>query len=274
MAGRGSFSDERQERIVSLVSSDGRVRISDLSTMFGVTERTIRKDLTELHQRRLLKRTHGGAIALRQVVELDLADRARHGALAKDALARASVAEIADGDAIFLGAGSTVQRIADHLAADPRTRVRNLTVLTNSLGVAQSIADQPGIDHILLGGRVRRTSGCVVGTLTIEELLRFTVNVAFIGVSAISKGGISVAHLDEAQVAAAAIDRARRVVVPVIHEKIGSTHFATICELDDLDTIVADHVDEPLSALCAEHGLRLVDAGVPRAIHPDEAASA
>lgn len=255
------FADERQQQILDLVAARGRVRIGELTELFDVTERTIRKDLTELQGQRLLRRTHGGAIAVRPLVELHLDDRATHDKAAKDAIALACVRGIHDGDAIFIGSGTTAQRIANHLASDARLHARNLMILTNSLGVAHVIADQPGIDHVLLGGRVRTTGGCVVGPLARDELERFTVNIAFIGASALSESGISVAHLEEARVASTAIERARRVVVPLVHNKVGKAHFATICGLADLDTIVTDSADSYLHALCNEHNIDLVEAG-------------
>ena len=254
------FVDERHEQIVALVEARGRVRIGELTAMFGVSERTISKDLKALHARRLVKRIHGGAIALRPRVELDLEDRAARNAEAKDAIALACLREIQDGYAIFLGSGSTVQRIADHLAADLPLRARNLTILTNSVGVAHAVADQPTIDHVLLGGHLRRVSGCTTGQLTREELERFTVNVAFIGVSALSEDGVSVSHLDEALVTAAVVERARRVIVPLVHDKLGASDFANICDLGALDTIVTDRAGDELRGFCEEHDVRLIEA--------------
>ncbi len=251
---------ERKEQILQLVDTRGRVRIGELAALLGVGERQIRNYLVELHDDRLLRRVRGGAIAVRPLVELTIEDRAAHDAEAKDAIARVSVREIQDGDALFLGSGSTVQRIADRLAEPGTANPRNLTVLTNSLGVARALADQSTIDHVLLGGHVRRSSDCTVGPLTVDELDRFAVNVAFIGVSAISEEGVSVAHLDEALVTAAVVERARRVIAPLVHDKFGPSHFARICGLEDVDAIVTDHAGDELRQFCAEYDVHLIDA--------------
>lgn len=260
MDGELVFAEERRDQIVALVHSRGRVRVRELTSRFGVSERTISKDLGALHARRLIKRMHGGAIALRQRVELNLEDRATRDADAKNAIAVTCLREIHDGYAIFLGSGTTVQRIADHLAADDHARARNLTVLTNSVGVAEALADQASIDHVLLGGRLRRASGCTVGQLTCEQIRHLTVNVAFIGVSAISDEGASVSHLDEALVTSTVIERARRVIVPLVRTKLGGADFANICALTELDAIITDYPDEQLSTLCADHDVALVEA--------------
>ena len=63
-SGSPVFADERQARIAELVSVRGRARIGELSKLLGVTEPTVRKELRVLQERGLLKRTHGGALAL------------------------------------------------------------------------------------------------------------------------------------------------------------------------------------------------------------------
>lgn len=179
---------------------------------------------------------------------------------AKEAIAQLCVAELKPGDAIFIDSGSTTQLIADLLAATPDPpRPSHLTVLTNSIGVAQAVSEVPGIEHVLLGGHVRRVAGSVVGSLTLENLSRFVVNVAFIGVSGLSEGGVTVADLEEARLKAAVIGRARSVAAPLDHTKLGTTHFAKICDLADIDVVITDASDEDTRRLCAKHGIRLVE---------------
>ncbi len=248
------FADERQSRIAELVAVHGRVRLADLVALFGVTEPTIRKDLSALQQSGLVKRTHGGAIAVRSMLERELDVRAEANVGAKEAIARACLAEIKDGDAIFLDSGSTVQRIAAKLAG------RNITVLTNAIAVAQLVADLPGVEHVLVGGRLRRVAGALIGALATENLERFTANLAFIGVSGFSENGLTVADLEEAQLKATVIERAHRVVLPLDHSKVGVTHFARVCELDAVDVLVTDQASAAMEELCAAHGIRLVVA--------------
>src|SRR6266849_1491554 len=113
---RPVFADERQTRIAELVAIRGSVRNIDLVDLLGVSEPTIRKDMTILEKRGLLKRTHGGAIAARPLVESDLVARSQINVEAKEAIAIACLQEIHNGDAIFLDSGTTTQRIASKLA--------------------------------------------------------------------------------------------------------------------------------------------------------------
>ena len=260
-----AFPDERQQRIAEYVAGRGRARIGELAAHFAVTEQTVRKDLRALHERGLLKRTHGGAIALHPLVDRELAGREATHREAKARIARACLGLLHDGDAIFLDSGTTVTGIARALAAEHALagggrRLRNLSVLTSALEVARELADLPAVEHVLLGGELRSQGGAVAGALTVENLQRFAVGVAFVGVSGFSGDGISVATIAEAQAKAAVIERARHVVVPFDASKAGATDFARICELDAIDTVVMDRAGAEVERLCRAHEIRLVVA--------------
>jgi DeoR/GlpR family transcriptional regulator of sugar metabolism len=253
-ADRPLFADERQMRIAELVNIRGSVRNVDLVDLLGVTEPTIRKDMRSLEKQGVLKRTHGGAIALRPSVESALEVRTQRNAEAKEAIAIACVREIHDGDAIFLDSGTTIQRIANKLVS------RYITVLTNSVGVAEAVADMPTIEHILLGGRLRRVSGSLVGAFTLDAIEHFTVNVAFLSASGFSESGVTVADVEEAKLKAAIIERARRTILAIDHEKVGATHFARVCDLEAIDTLVIDQANAFVQDLCQANNIEIIIA--------------
>ena len=251
-----SFPDERQERIAEMVATRGKVRIAQLTELFGVSEPTVRKDLTTMEQRGLLKRTHGGAVSVRPPVEQAMASRIAENAEAKRLIARACVRLLLPGEAVFLDSGTTVQQIAHALAGSgPR-----LTVLTDSPSIAEAVADLPGVSHLLIGGQLRRISGCLVGPLTTENLKQFTISTAFIGASGLSETGVTVSDLSEAQLKAAVVAKAQRVILPIDHTKIGVSDFAHVCDIADLDMIVTDEVTERLEKLCRASQVELVAA--------------
>jgi DeoR family fructose operon transcriptional repressor len=246
------FAEERRQRILAMVRAQGRVRIGELVTVLGVSEPTIRKDLSLLERVKSLRRTHGGAIAVRPQLEPTIDDRSMLHAEAKDVIARACVAEIARGDSVFLDSGTTVQRIARLIDQE------HVNVLTNSLPVATALADKPpSIRHTLLGGTVRSLGGTVVGPIALETLTRFAVNVAFVSASGLSENGISVADVAETQIKQAVIERARKVVVPIDSSKFGLTDFITVCGLDRIDLVITEAATDEILALCADHGVQL-----------------
>lgn len=257
-----AFAEERHQHILELLAERGRVRNTELSDLLGVTEATIRKDVSDLASQHRLQRTHGGAIAVRSLLEPDLPARVQTNTEAKRRIAVACTKLVQPGDAIFLDSGSTVLGIARSLIERTRLhpQVLNLNVLTNALGVAQTLVDQPGIRHTVLGGILRPAGGCFVGPLTLDDVNRFTVNTAFIGVTGLADESFTVADLSEAQIKRAVIDRARRVVVPMDHTKLGASDFASICSLDAVTTIVTDESNDYLSDVCSSSSVELVVA--------------
>ncbi len=254
-----AFAGERQARIAEHVSVRGRARIGELAGLFGVTEPTIRKDLSVLQEQGLLKRTHGGALSsVHPNIDREFAGRQATHPESKRAIARACVRLLRDGDSVFLDSGTTVEALARAIA-DDSAPVR-LSVLTSSLGVANALAEVPTIDCVLLGGQVRRVDGSVVGALALENLQRFSFSTAFIGVSGFGEMGISVGSLAEAAIKEAVLERARRVVVPMDHSKVGTTDFARVSELDAVDLVVMDQASSAVRDLCAGYDIELVIA--------------
>lgn len=251
MSEPNAFAEERQRRIAAYVASRGRVVVGELTELTGVTGTTIRKDLTVLSRSGLVRRTHGGAIAVRPLVEPLLERREAVNLPAKEAIARACLELVEDGTSIYLDSGTTLLRLAEQLSG------RTVNVLTNAVGVAQVLAETLGARHTLLGGQFRPGAGCFVGPLARASLRRFTVNIAFIGASGVSAEGVTEADLHEAELKAEVIDRARRVVVAVDSSKIGLVDFALVCPLDKVDVVITDSEDHDFAQACAEHGVEI-----------------
>jgi DeoR/GlpR family transcriptional regulator of sugar metabolism len=250
------FPDERQTYIAQVVAAHGKVRVSHLTEHFGISEPTVRKDLSILEQKGLLKRTHGGAVSLRPPMEQEVATRQARNLEAKIVIARAAIRLLASGEAVFLDNGTTIQQIAQALV---NSGLR-FTIVTAAPGVADAVADTPSLTHILLGGQLRKLSDCLVGPLATENLKMFKIGTAFIGASGVSEGGVTVSDLSESRLKAAVVAQAHRVIVPVDHSKIGLSDFVKVCELDEIDTIVTDKRTEYLDTLCRVHGIELIDA--------------
>lgn len=251
-----TFADERQTQIAELIAVRGKVLTSQLTTTFNVSEPTLRKDLTILEQRGLLKRTHGGAISVRAPREEDPETRATVHLAAKQAIALACLAELNDGDAVFLDSGTTVQLVARELARSGR----QFTVLTNAPRVAAEVAASTVCSHVLLGGHYRAVGGSLTGPLTLQNLAMFTVNVAVIGVSGITEDGLTVSDLAEAQLKNTVVARAQKVVVPADHSKVGVVDFTRVCGLDQVDVVVTDRSHPALGPMCGGRGIKVVVA--------------
>ena len=153
------YPEERRGEILRLINQSGRVSVTELSGQFGVSEVTVRADLQALADRSLLVRTHGGAIPpARGPYELSLATRRQQQVVEKGRIGAAGAAMITDGDAVFLDSSSTALAIAQTLKSH-----RYLSVVTNSLIIAQELLDAPGVNVVLLGGTLRRETASLVG---------------------------------------------------------------------------------------------------------------
>ncbi len=134
---------ERYDKIVSLVNERGSIRVSELSELCGVTEETIRRDLDRLEQQGKLRRSHGGAVSVKETqAETPYFEREVMHQEEKKRIAKAAVARIEPHDRIALDASSTAWYMASILPDVP------LTVLTNSIKVALELSSKEKIEVI------------------------------------------------------------------------------------------------------------------------------
>lgn len=249
---RPDSAEERRSRIARVVQDRGSVRVVDLVGPLGVSEPTLRKDLTILEKQGLLKRTHGGAVALgaasEAVPEVPVQQQSQPGT--KDGIARFCLGMIADNSSAFFDSGATIVTMAE-LMDQPAN------VLTNSIPVVPHLADKPRIRHTLLGGQYRPLSESVTGPVTMMGLRQFTVDTAFISVVGVTADGGYVTDLAEADIKRAAIDCARRVVIPLESSKVGQLGFCHLVDLGRVDDIVTDAANPELQQWCTDNGVRL-----------------
>src|SRR4051812_44554058 len=217
------YAEERQQLIVDRARKDGRVDVGTLAEQFDVTAETIRRDLTALERQGLLRRVHGGAIPIERLgFEPALATRDAASSDEKDRIAKAALAELPNEGAILLDAGTSTARLAEALPVD-----RELTVVTNALPIAITLATRPNITVHLLGGRVRGRTMATVDAWAARLLADTFVDVAFMGANGISvERGLTTPDVAEAEVKRAMIASARRTVVLADHTKVGIDHFA------------------------------------------------
>ncbi|MEU5979566.1 DeoR/GlpR family DNA-binding transcription regulator [Streptomyces sp. NPDC047315] len=245
------YAPERQQEILRLAREGGRVDVLSLAEEFQVTAETIRRDLKALDRSGLVRRVHGGAIpAGRLDFEPDLSEREATAADEKDRIARAALAELPADGSVILDAGSTVGRLA---AAFPLER--SLTVVTHALPLAVRLADHPGIDLHLVGGRVRHRTRAAVDAWALRAYGEVRADVVFLGANGFSTAhGLTTPDLAEAAVKRALRAAARRVVLLADSTKYGAEHFARFGDLADVDLLITDTGLSPEDAAAVEAG--------------------
>ncbi|MBG6108115.1 DeoR/GlpR family DNA-binding transcription regulator [Frigoribacterium sp. CG_9.8] len=231
------YAPERHEQILETARSFGRVEVASLAHDLAVTPETVRRDLTALERRGVLRRVHGGAIPVERFGnEPDVADREGHSAEQKERIALAALEELPDGGSIILDAGTTTVRLARLLPTD-----RELTVVTHSIPVASILTGRPNISLHLLGGVVRPRTLAAVGEWTKAQIADVFADVAFMGINGISiERGLTTPDIAEATIKRALIEASRRVIVLADHTKFGREDFARVAGLGVVDTIITD----------------------------------
>ncbi|MFF1378602.1 DeoR/GlpR family DNA-binding transcription regulator [Streptomyces sp. NPDC058308] len=243
------YAPERQQEILRLARDGGRVDVLSLAEEFQVTAETIRRDLKALDRAGLVRRVHGGAIpAGRLDFEPDLAEREGTAADQKDRIARAALAELPAEGSVILDAGSTVARLAAALPLES-----TLTVVTHGLPTAARLADHPGIQLHLIGGRVRQRTSAAVDAWALRAYGEIRADVLFLAANGFSAtGGLTTPDLAEAAVKRAAVAAARRVVLLADSAKHGQEHFARFGGLADVDLLITDTGLDPDDAAAIE----------------------
>jgi DeoR family transcriptional regulator, fructose operon transcriptional repressor len=229
---------ERHEEIVKLVNDRGRLTVSELSELFGVSETTIRRDLTTLSARHLLRRTHGGAMRIYPVAtsEAPILQRQSEYADEKERIGAAAAKLIEDGETLLLIAGSTCLAFARYLNSR-----RNLTIITDSLLVAQELVRQGQHRVILLGGLINLDEYAVRGTLARHALSQFRVDHVVMGTRAVSvSNGVNAETLEEAEFQRICMACSQNVMLLADSSKFRLSALVQTAPLTDIDVLITD----------------------------------
>ncbi|MCT4354008.1 DeoR/GlpR family DNA-binding transcription regulator [Streptomyces sp. Je 1-79] len=257
---------ERWNTLLELLASTGRLEVEEAAATLDVSPATIRRDLDELAEQRLLVRTRGGAVPHGVSYELPLRYKSSRHASEKQRIAAAVAELVHEGEVLGLNGGTTTTEVARALALrfgagrpeSPGTPAAPaLTVVTNALNIAGELAVRPQIKIVVSGGVARPTTYELVGPLAAGVLNEVVLDVVVLGVDGIDPElGIMAHHEDEAGISRLFAERASRVVVVTDSSKMGRRAFARICGLDRVDVLVTD------AAVPAEAVRRLADADV------------
>ncbi|WP_024588794.1 DeoR/GlpR family DNA-binding transcription regulator [Aliihoeflea sp. 2WW] len=246
----------RHAEIVQLAKDSGRVLVDDLAVRFDVSPQTIRKDLNELCDKRLLARIHGGAVIPSGIENMEYEARRRIAAEEKQGIGRAAAALVPDNASLFINIGTTTEAVSEALGDH-----KGLMVITNNINVANRMRVQPSIEVVIAGGVVRGSDGGVVGEAAVDFFRQFKADYAVIGASAIDEDG---ALLDfdfrEVKVAQAIIANARHVILVADSTKFERTAPVRIAHLSQVSSFVTDRCPSAeIRRVCKEAGVQLVE---------------
>lgn len=254
-AGTGTVQYQRQRAIYSLALKHGTVDVSALAQQFKVTTETIRRDLSDLQERQLLRRVHGGAVPFERRDHEPMIDaRDVLNAEEKLRIGRDAIAELPETGSVIIDSGSTGQRLAEVFPAD-----RDLHVVTNSLTTAATLVRR-GVGRLtVLGGGVRTNTFAMVDASTVELVKQMRVDVLFISCDGLSfTRGLTTPYPDEALLKRAMIEAARKVVAIVDQSKLGNDQLLSFAGLERIDVLVTDsRADDAAVEAITAHGVEV-----------------
>ncbi|MEU8879671.1 DeoR/GlpR family DNA-binding transcription regulator [Streptomyces hydrogenans] len=256
------FAAERRQLILEMVRANGAVSLRELARVVQTSEVTVRRDVRALEAEGLLDRRHGGAVLPGGFTRESGFPQKSHLATAeKTAIADVAASLVEEGEAIVVGAGTTTQELARRLA-----RVPGLTVVTNSLLVAQALAHANRVEVVMTGGTLRGSNYALVGSGAEQSLQGLRVSRAFLSGSGLTaERGLSTSNMLSASVDRALVQAAAEVVVLADHTKLGTdTMFQTV-PTDVITRLVTDE-PPPHDERAATELQALADQGVQIAV--------
>jgi DeoR/GlpR family transcriptional regulator of sugar metabolism len=224
-----------------IVERRGFAAVSEIASELGVSEITVRRDLTRLESQGVLVRTHGGALAGKigseetfDSDEPSFEARRRRNAEAKARIGEAAAALIRPGATIGIDVGTTALELARHLTARD-----DVKIFTNSIRAATLLADGPAPVY-LPGGQVRAKEFSVYGSIAVAQLRHYWFDQAFIGFSGLTDQGLFDYSLEDTEIKRVYIERAAQIVALCDSSKFGRLSMARVGTLDEVDTLITD----------------------------------
>ena len=223
------LTEERHSIILEQVKQNKSVTLTELCELLGASESTIRRDLTTLDERGLIKKVHGGAISTDDrslnLVEHDVESKSKLFTEEKIAIARYAASLVDDGDFVYIDAGTTTEKMIDFLPD------KKVTFVTNAFVHAKKLA-QRGFKVYIPAGEIKVTTEAIVGAECVSSLQGYNFTKSFIGANGISlSAGITTPDRNEASVKSAAVQNSKTIYVLADHSKFNQIASITFAQL-------------------------------------------
>jgi len=232
----------RHEFILHRLQQAGEVSIEELCASLEASTATIRRDLGDLEQRSLLRRTRGGAISISSLFyepfkhDLSFQDKVGTFAAEKRRIAQAAAELVHPGETVALSGGTTTTEVVRSLKP-----LRGITIVTNAVNVAMELSSQKDIDVVVTGGHLRGNWFTLVGPLANQAAATLFSDLMFIGVDGLdAEKGLTCVHPQEADFLRILTSHTRKKVVVADHSKFGAVSRWLLCPAGDVHLIITD----------------------------------
>jgi DeoR/GlpR family transcriptional regulator of sugar metabolism len=235
------LSGQRRSEILVQISKKIETSVTELVEKFDVSIATIRRDLDKLENEGFIKRTHGGAVLeTRSLVDFSYIEREKKFTQSKILIANEVVNFIEAGDRIFLNDGTTIIQVAKQIVKKDIP----ITVMTNSIKVADILLNNSKIEVIIIGGHIRDFSFASSGPFAEIMIESLQATKAIIGADAFHPvKGVSIQPIGEATLTKKMISNSQKVIVVGDSSKIGTIAAVIVCKWKDVDIFITDSID-------------------------------
>lgn len=245
---------ERRKQILQKLKASGSVTVSELRSVYQVSEETIRRDLSRMESEGLLDKTYGGAF-IKGGMHREIPFSLRNVAYlqAKEAIGRRCASMVEDGDTVFLDASTTALHVAGALLDR-----KNLVVISNALAVAYTLSESPDIKVISIGGTLRKTSLTCTGRAAEDAISTYFADKLFFSCDGVHRhNGVTDANENEAEIRKAMLRQSERRFLIADNTKFGRTSFALIDKFDNIDAVIVDELSEDWTQFFADRKIDL-----------------
>lgn len=235
MPSEGGIED-RRTKAGELLARQGFMSLAELVDILDVSESTIRRDLEALEQQGLVRRTHGGAVYIKDTggQAYAFADRETTAADEKQAIGRAVAELITDGQAVLLDGGTTCYQVARAIAG------RHLSVVTNALPIASLLSGEMATEVTLIGGYVYPRTGVALGSMAEQQVAVVHGSQLVLSCAGVAEDGVYNQNEMMVGVERQMMAVADEVILAVDHTKFGRRAVARLCDLSEVHVIVTD----------------------------------
>lgn len=251
----------RRQLIAETVMAAGTIRIEDLTERFGISLMTAHRDLDELAERGLLRKTRGVVSAApTSLIESSDVYRSSQQSAEKQAIAQAAAQYIEPGQAVFFDDSTTVLQMVPHIAP-----LVPITAITNSLTLINALKAMRDLSLIGLGGQYYNWCNAFMGPETADEISRLRADRVFLSMAAITDS--MVFHQSPEMVATkrAMFESAQMRILLADHTKFERRALHAMCALDSFDAVIVDDGMPPrdIERLKSDH-INVIVARTPR----------
>ncbi|SDT30578.1 transcriptional regulator, DeoR family [Pseudomonas asplenii] len=230
-------ANRRQNLLDFIHANPNDANVETLCALLGVSEATVRRDLTALAEQGLVMRTYGGASHLgAREPELSLEERSSQCAAEKARIARAALAHVQDFDTVMLDAGTSTAALARLL-----NERQGLHVITNNLLAMPHLRSLPGGKVTLLGGDLRTESMSTMGPAALAMLERLSADKVFVSADGVvANRGLCEASAEQAYLKEKMLMQASEIFVLADASKLGRDHQQFWAPLEGRWTLITD----------------------------------